>query len=46
MAQRVKDPEWSLQQPGSLLWHGFDSWPGKFHMLQVQPEKNSYVNYY
>ena len=20
-----------------LLWHGFDSWPGNFHMPPVQP---------
>ena len=27
MAQRVKDPALSLQQPGSLSWHGFDPRP-------------------
>ena len=39
MEQRVKD------LPSPQLWHrlqlklGFDPWPGKFHMLQVQPKK-------
>ena len=33
MAQRVKDLALSL------LWHGFDSWPRKFHMLEVRPKK-------
>ena len=28
MAQQVKDPALSLQQLGSLLWHGFDAWHG------------------
>ena len=31
MVQWVKDPAWSLQWLGSLLWHDFNSWPGKFH---------------
>ena len=38
MAQRVQDPALSLQQPGSLLWHGFDPWPGNVHTLQVWPK--------
>ena len=29
MAQWVKDPALSVQQLGSLLWLGFDPWPGK-----------------
>ena len=39
MVQHVKDPALSLQQLGSLLWHGFAPWPGNFHMLQMQPKK-------
>ena len=39
MAKWAKDMTLSLQQLGSLLWHGFDPWPGKFHMPCVQPEK-------
>ena len=33
MAQQVKDPGLSL------LWHGFDTWPGNFHMPQVWPKE-------
>ena len=29
----------SPQRLGLLLWHGFDPWPGNFHMLQVQLNK-------
>ena len=32
MVQWVKDLVVSLQQLRMLLWHGFDSWPGNFHM--------------
>ena len=32
VAQEVKDPVLLLQRLGSLLWHGFDPWPGNFHM--------------
>ena len=28
-----------LQRLESLRWCRFDPWPGKFHMLQVQPKK-------
>ena len=38
VAQWVKDPMLSLQQLGSLLWHGFSLWPGNFHMPAVQPK--------
>ena len=38
MAQGVKDLALSLQQFGSLLWHGFDPWPGNFRMPQVLPK--------
>ena len=36
MAQQVKDPVLLLQQLGSLLWRGFDPWPGNFHMPRVR----------
>ena len=32
MEQWVKDPVLSLQRLGSLLWCGFNPWPGKFHI--------------
>ena len=32
---RVKDLALSLQCLGSLLWHGFNPWPGRFCMPQV-----------
>ena len=35
VAQCVKDPALSLQQLRSLLWHGFDPWPGNFCMSWV-----------
>ena len=37
MAQWVKDTGLSLQWLGSLLWHEFDPWPMKFHMLWMYP---------
>ena len=33
MAQRAKDPA------RSLLWHGFETWPGNFRMPWVQPNE-------
>ena len=39
VAQGVKNPALSLQQLGSLLWYGFDPWPGNFHMPWVWPLK-------
>ena len=33
----VKDLVLSLLWLGSMLWHGFDPWPGNFHMPQAQP---------
>ena len=36
--QGVKDLALSLQQHGSLLWHGFDPWLENFHMLWVWPK--------
>ena len=35
----VKDLALSLQQAGSLLWHGFNPWPRNFHMPQMRPKK-------
>lgn len=33
---QVKEPALSLQQPGSLLWHGFDFWPRELpHAVDV-----------
>ena len=29
----------SLQWLRSLLWHGFDPWPGNVHMLQVRSKQ-------
>ena len=39
MAQWVKDPVLSLQQLG----HGFDPWPGNFHMPLVWPKKILFI---
>ena len=40
VVQWVEDPALSLQQLGSLLWLGFNSWPrGNFHMPQTRPKK-------
>ena len=38
VVQLVKDPTLSQQWLRSLLWCGFDPWPGNFHMLWVQPK--------
>ena len=37
--QPVKNPTLSLQQFGSLLWHGLDPWPGNFCEPWEQPKK-------
>ena len=42
--QQVKDPVLSLQQLGSLLWHGFDLWPRNFHMAWVCQKKQTITN--
>ena len=42
MAQRVKDPAFSLQQLVSLLWLGFSLWPGNFCMLWVWQKKRGW----
>ena len=39
VAQRVKDPSLWMQWLGSLLWHGFESWSGNFHMPQARPKQ-------
>ena len=40
MVRWVKDLALLLQWLGSLLWHGFTSWPKYFNMPQVwRPEK-------
>ena len=39
MMQWVKDLALSMQRLVSLLWRGFDSWPGNCHMLQAWQKK-------
>ena len=39
VAQQVKDLALALQQLRSLLWCGFDPWPGNFHMPRARPKK-------
>ena len=36
VVQWVTDLGLSLQWLGSLLWHGFNPWPGNLHVLQAQ----------
>ena len=38
--QWVKDPAFSMQWLGLLLWHKFNLWPLNFHMLWAWPKKN------
>ena len=38
ITQELKDPALSLQRLGSLLWLGFDPWPGNVRVLQAQPK--------
>ena len=33
VAKSVKDPALPLWWLGSLLWRGFDPWPGNYHIL-------------
>ena len=42
MVQWVKNLAWSLQCLGSLLWCGFDPWPGNFHMPRAHPKNNTF----
>ena len=37
VAQQVEDLVLLLLWLRSLLWHGFNPWPGNFHMLQALP---------
>ena len=47
MVRLIKDLALSLQWLGSLLWHGFKSWPGNFCMPQAQhPPTPQKVNKY
>lgn len=39
VAQQVMEPALSLLWLMSLLWHGFNPWPGNFFMLYMSPEK-------
>ena len=39
MAQQIKGLVASLQWFGSLLGHGFNPWPGNFHMSGARPKK-------
>ena len=43
MVQWVKDPALSLQQPGSLLWRGFNLLPGKVGVAKKIFEMNCIV---
>ena len=46
MAQQVKDLALSLKQLRSLLWHGFNPWPGSFctHKKINKQKVNSHRN--
>ena len=39
MAQQVRNMALSLKWLGSLLWLGFDPWPGNFNGGEGQPKK-------
>ena len=39
VVQQVRDLAVSLQQLGSLLWCGFNSWARNFHMMRAQLKK-------
>ena len=39
VAQWVKDPLVSLLRFWSLPWHGFNPWPGNFHMPWMWPKR-------
>lgn len=41
VAQGVKDPELSLLWLRLLSWHGFNPWPGDFHVPWVRPYKKN-----
>ena len=44
MAQWVKGLVMSLQRLGSLLWLGFNPWPGNFGMLWARPKNKKIIN--
>ena len=44
--QWIKDPAWSLQWLGSLLWLRFNPWPRNFHMLCLAKKKKKKTNRY
>lgn len=46
VAEWVKDLEVSLEKLRSLLWYGFDLWPGNFLMLWVWPKSAKYTLYF
>ena len=37
MVQQVRDPAFFLQEPGLLLWWGFDPWTWNFHIPWAWP---------
>ena len=41
MVQQVGDPALSLYHLLSLLWCGYDPWPGNFRMLQDGQKKRN-----
>ena len=43
VVEGVEDLALSLQQLRSLLWRGFDPWPGNIHMLQLWPKKKKHL---
>ena len=47
MAQPVKDLVSSLLWLWLLQWHGFDPWPGNFHMpgVQTKIKQNNFISY-
>ena len=44
VVQYVKDLALSLQWLGTLLWRGFDPWPGNFRILRAWPKPNQTTN--
>ena len=44
VAQQAKYQVLSLLWLGSLLWCGFDAWPGNFCMLPAQPKEKEKKN--
>ena len=44
VAQGVKDPVLSLLWLRLLSWHGFNPWPGDFHMPWMGPKRNFFFS--